>query len=121
MPRVTGTSAAREAIAGLRAARGPVMFVQSGGCCGGTSIMCFPAGEFRTGDRDVLLGEVEGSPVYIDPGLDKAWGHPQFLLDVGPGTPEGFSLAAGDGLRFVAHTHLADPHVQLLEKDRNRP
>jgi uncharacterized protein len=99
--RVAVTPAARQAIMALRAARGPVMFVQSGGCCGGTATMCFTAGEFLTGDRDILLGEVEGCPVYIDHRLDEAWGHPRFLLDARPGSPEGFSLAAGDGLHFV--------------------
>src|SRR4051794_36482576 len=35
---------------------GPLMFHQSGGCCDGSSPMCYPAGEFITGDSDVLLG-----------------------------------------------------------------
>jgi uncharacterized protein (DUF779 family) len=28
--------------------------------------MCFPAGEFLIGDIDVLLGEIDGCPFYID-------------------------------------------------------
>ena len=44
LARITATPAAREAIRLLRAAGGgPVMFVQSGGCCAGSTPMCFPA------------------------------------------------------------------------------
>jgi uncharacterized protein (DUF779 family) len=43
--RVIATEAARQAVYRLRAARGPLMFVQSAGCCGGSAPMCFPAEE----------------------------------------------------------------------------
>jgi len=100
--RITATLSAREAITRLRAARGgPVMFVQSGGCCAGSTPMCFPMGEFLIGDVDVLLGDIDGCPFYIDKRLDEAWHQDQFLLDVAAGEPEGFSLPAGDNLHFV--------------------
>ena len=100
--RITATPAAREAITRLRAARGgPVMFVQSGGCCAGSTPMCFPIGEFLIGDVDVLLGDIDGCPFYIDNRLDQAWHHDVFLLDVADGEPEDFSLAAGDKQHFV--------------------
>jgi uncharacterized protein (DUF779 family) len=100
--RITATSAAREAVTALHAARGgPVMFVQSGGCCAGSTPMCYPMGEFLLGDVDVLLGDIDGSPFYIDRRLDEAWHQDVFLLDVAEGEAEGFSLPAGDNLRFV--------------------
>jgi len=100
--RIMATPAAREAISRLRAARGgPVMFVQSGGCCAGSTPMCFPEGEFLIGDIDILLGDIDGCPFYIDKRLDEAWHQDQFLLDVDVGEPEDFSLAAGDNLHFV--------------------
>jgi len=100
--RITATPAAREAIIRLSARRGgPVMFVQSGGCCAGSTPMCFPAGEFLVGDIDVLLGDIDGSPFYIDERLDQAWNQGQFVLDVATGEPGGFSLPAGDNLHFV--------------------
>ncbi|HEX7104511.1 MAG TPA: DUF779 domain-containing protein [Acidothermaceae bacterium] len=103
--RIDATPAAREAIAKLRAARGgAVMFVQSAGCCAGSVPMCYPDGEFLVGDVDELLGEIDSCPFYIDKKLDAAWGQPQFTLDVEPGQPEGFSLAAGEHLRFVTRT-----------------
>ena len=103
--RIDATPAAREAIANLRAAKGgALMFVQSAGCCAGSVPMCYPDGEFLVGDVDELLGAIDGCPFYIDKKLDAAWGNPQFTLDVEPGEPEGFSLAAGEHLRFVTRS-----------------
>ena len=100
--RITATPAAREAIARLCADRGgPVMFVQSGGCCAGSTPMCFPLGEFILGDVDVLLGDIDGCPFYIDKRLDEAWHQDVFLLDVADGGPEDFSLPAGEDQHFV--------------------
>ena len=95
LPRITATPAAVEAISRLLADRGgPVMFVQSGGCCAGSTPMCFPFGEFLVGDSDVLLGE-------IDAALDRAWHQDRFVLDIAAGPAEGFSLPAGDNLHFI--------------------
>ncbi|MCD9874797.1 DUF779 domain-containing protein [Streptomyces guryensis] len=100
--RVTATRAARRAIAALCAAQGgPVMFVQSGGCCDGSDPMCFPGGEFVLGDGDMLVGVVDGCTFHMDAEQYEALGRPFYLLDVEEGTPGGFSLAAGDGLHFV--------------------
>ena len=70
---VTATASALEAIARLQAARGPVAFFQSGGCCDGSSPMCFPEGELLLGPNDLLLGEVGGSPYYIDAEQYERW------------------------------------------------
>ena len=110
--RISVTPAASQAITGLLADRGaPVMFVQSGGCCAGSTPMCFPAGEFLVGDNDVLLGEIEGCPFYIDAGLDRAWHQDRFILDVATGPAEGFSLPAGDNLHFIILSPVCEtPH-----------
>ena len=103
--RISATPAAREAIKRLCAARGgPVMFVQSAGCCAGSVPMCFPAGEFITGAHDLLLGEVEGCPFFIGSALDAAWNNPDLVLDVTGGEPEGFSLGPGGGQRFITRS-----------------
>ncbi len=100
--RVTATPAARQAIAGLRTRGGPLMFVQSAGCRGGSAPLCFRRGGFLLGAADVLLGEVEGCPFYLDRQLDSAWGRPGLVLDVEPGFADGSSLPAGAGKHFVA-------------------
>jgi uncharacterized protein (DUF779 family) len=100
--RVSATPVARGAILRLRdTLGGPVMFVQSGGCCEGSTPLCLRDGELRVGVHDLLLGRIEGCPFYIDERLDAAWGAPTFVLDVAPGRPEGLSLAAGDDAHFV--------------------
>jgi len=100
--RISATPAARKAVNRLCAARGgPVMFVQSAGCCAGSVPMCFPVGEFITGAQDLLLGEIEGCPFYIGAALNVAWHHPDLVLDVADGEPEGFSLGPGRGRRFI--------------------
>jgi len=100
--RISATPAAREAIWRLRAARGgALMFVQSAGCCAGSVPMCFPAGEYIVGDGDLLLGEIEGCPFYINARICQSWDHPQLVLDIAPGNPEGFSLGPGGGQHFV--------------------
>ena len=61
----------------------------------------FPWGEFIISDIDVLLGDIDGCPFYIDKRLDEAWNQDEFLLDVAEGEPEDFSLAAGANQHFV--------------------
>ncbi len=112
--RISATPAAREAVIRLRAARGhPLMFVQSGGCCAGSTPMCFPAGEFIVGSVDLLLGEIEGCPFYIDFRLYEAWNKAHLILDVAPGEPEGFSLGPGGGTHFVVRSEACSRPDQL--------
>ena len=116
--RVTATPAARQAIARLRAARGGdvLMFIRFGGCCAGSTPMCCPAGEFVLGDSDLLLGVIDDCPFYIDRKLDAAWHQDEFVLDVDAGEAEGFSLPAGDDLRFVTRSssaHQCDTSEQI--------
>jgi len=80
------------------------MFIQSGGCCAGSTPMCYADGEFLIGDIDVRLGDIDGCPFYIDRRLDEAWHQQQFILDVAAGDPEDFSLPAGDNLHFVTRS-----------------
>lgn len=100
-PRVLITDAAAELLDRLRRRHGPVMFHQSGGCCDGSAPMCYPEGEFLVGDRDVLLGEVDGTPVWISGPQFETWKHTQVTIDVVPGRGGGFSLEAPEGLRFL--------------------
>jgi uncharacterized protein len=93
----------------LRAEHGPLLFHQSGGCCDGSSPMCYPAGDFKVGSRDVHLGDVDGVPVYIGGHQFPAWSHTQLLIDVVPGRGSGFSLEAPLGVRFLTRSRVFDP------------
>ena len=104
--RVEATQAARELIKEIEADHGPVMFHQSGGCCDGSSPMCYPQGEFIVGDRDVLLGMIDDAPVYISGTQFEAWRHTQLILDVVPGRGGMFSLDNGRERRFLTRSRL---------------
>ena len=101
-PRVLITEAAAELLATLRDRHGPLMFHQSGGCCDGSSPMCYPDGEFVVGDRDVLLGMVENTPVWISGPQFDTWKHTQLIIDAVPGRGGGFSMEAPEGMRFLS-------------------
>ena len=104
--RVEATDAALELIASLEQRHGPLMFHQSGGCCDGSSPMCFPLGEFRIGAADVLLGQVGGAPFHMSAAQFEYWQHTHLTLDVVPGRGAGFSLEAPDGVRFLIRSRL---------------
>ena len=93
----------------LEAQHGPLLFHQSGGCCDGSAPMCFPRGEFRIGSRDVLLGEIGGTPFYMGAEQFELWSHTQLLIDVVPGCGSGFSLEAPLGVRFLTRSRLFEP------------
>jgi uncharacterized protein len=103
-PRVGATPAALAFIAELTGQHGPILFHQSGGCCDGSSPMCYPQGDFLIGDRDVKLGEVGGAPVYIGAAQFDAWRHTQLILDVVSGRGGMFSLDNGSERRFLTRS-----------------
>ena len=98
--RVTATPKALELIDELRAEYGPVMFHQSGGCCDGSSPMCYPVGDFLTSDADVHLGQVGGADFFISRSQFEVWKHTHIMLDVVPGRGGMFSLENGREKRF---------------------
>ncbi len=109
--RVAVTEAAAALLRELRAEHGPLMFHQSGGCCDGSSPMCYPAGEFRTGASDVRLGDLdvgapEPVPVWMSRAQYELWSHTHLTIDVVPGRGAGFSLEAPTGNRFLIRSRL---------------
>ena len=103
-PAVAAAPAALEVIDRLQGVHGPLAFFQSGGCCDGTSPLCFKDGELPPGPHDRRLGEIGGAPFYIDSDQYERWGTPRFLIDVAPGAAEGFSLEGLDGVHFSSRT-----------------
>jgi uncharacterized protein len=107
--RVTATAAALELIQALRHQYGPILFHQSGGCCDGSSPMCYPADEFLIGDEDVKLGAIGGTDCYISRPQFGYWKHTQLIIDVVPGRGGMFSLENGRDLRFLTRSRLFTP------------
>lgn len=114
--RVSATPEALELIARLTERNGALIFHQSGGCCDGSSPMCFPAGEFRIGGQDVQLGEIGGAPFYMSRSQFEYWQHTHLIIDVVPGRGSGFSLEAPEGVRFLTRSRVfTDEEIASLE------
>lgn len=116
-PRILATAEAETLIRHLADRHGPLMFHQSGGCCDGSAPMCFPLGEFRVGQSDVLLGHVaDAIPVWIGAAQFDYWQHTQITIDVVPGRGAGMSLEAPEGLRFIVRSRVfSDEEAAALQ------
>jgi len=129
--RVDVSAEAADMIRRLRAEHGPVMFHQSGGCCDGSSPMCYPKGDFLTGDADAFLGTIDvrapdddGDPadddlveVWMSASQFAYWRHTHLTIDIVPGRGAGFSLEGPTGFRFLIRSRLFtdDEYAELGE------
>ncbi|HEY0785424.1 MAG TPA: DUF779 domain-containing protein [Acidobacteriaceae bacterium] len=104
--QVIRTPAAADLMHRLTAKHGPLMFHQSGGCCDGSSPMCYPLGEFLVGDQDVLLASLGDTPFYMSRSQFEYWKHTQLILDVVPGRGGMFSLEGPEGVRFLIRSRV---------------
>ncbi len=104
--RVAITEAAADMVRRLERTHGALLFHQSGGCCDGSSPMCYPRGEFRVGPQDVKLGEIANVPFYMSASQFDYWKHTQLTIDVVPGRGGGFSLEAPEGVRFLTRSRV---------------
>jgi uncharacterized protein len=101
---VSATEAALAELARLRERHGPLMLFQSGGCCDGSSPLCLRRGELLVGPNDLLLGELDGTPFYVDAEQYERWNRPAFRLDLVEGGSDTFSLEGPGGVHFVSRT-----------------
>ncbi len=120
IPRVKVTDEAKKVIAELRSKHGELMFHQSGGCCDGSSPMCYEAGEFIVGRADVWLGQIDGCDFYIAKDQFETWQHTELTIDVVPGRGASFSLEIPMGVRFVTKSKMfcLKGDEQLIETRR---
>ena len=116
--RVVVTPEAEAMLHRLEEMHGPLVFHQSGGCCDGSSPMCFPRGEFKIGQRDVYLGTIAETPFYIGGEQFEYWKHTQLIIDIVPGRGSGFSVEAPEGVRFLTRSRLfTDAEALALEAE----
>lgn len=110
--RIGVSDQAAELLRKLTKQHGPLMFHQSGGCCDGSSPMCFPDGDFLISeDGDVHLGDLDvgvdrGIPVYMSTSQYQYWKHTHITIDVVKGRGAGFSVEAPEGVRFLIRSRL---------------
>jgi uncharacterized protein (DUF779 family) len=116
LARVAATAETVELLTKLWEQHGPLMFHQSGGCCDGSSPMCYPDGDFITSDNDILLGvlgignETDPRPInfWMSREQFEYWSHTFLTVDVVPGRGSGFSLEGPEGQRFLIRSRLME-------------
>jgi len=117
--RVSVTAQARQVIDQLRTQHGQLLFHQSGGCCDGSSPMCFSVADFKPGSRDILLGKIHGCPFYMDADQFEYWQNSHLTIDVTDGRGSSFSLEIPLGVRFIVISRLFSdaelPKLQPIE------
>ena len=105
--KVTATSSAKKLLNDLKKAHGSdLLFHQSGGCCDGSAPMCFPAKEYQVGSSDIKLGEIDGTPFYMNEDQYETWKHTDRTIDAVDGMGGMFSLDNGTGRRFLTKSEI---------------
>jgi uncharacterized protein (DUF779 family) len=114
--RVLITKEAEEMIKKLEVIHGPLLFHQSGGCCDGSSPMCYPRNDFKIGTYDVFLGNIADTPFYISGSQFEYWKHTKLTIDIVKGRGSGFSVESTEGVRFLTRSDLfTDEEYRELE------
>ena len=116
MDKVSATPEALALLAEIVEDHGPVMFHQSGGCCDGSSPMCYAQGDLLIGDQDVQLGTIGGMPFYISASQFEVWRHTDLIIDVVKGRGGMFSLDNGRERRFLTRSTVCLPGVAVVER-----
>ena len=125
--RVELSESANELLRKLTSIHGPLMFHQSGGCCDGSSPMCYLAGEFKTGAADVMLEELVvpgiAAPIkfWMSASQFEYWKHTHLTVDVVVGRGGGFSLESPEGKRFLIRSRLFTDEEWAILKNASVP
>ncbi|MBC7795426.1 MAG: DUF779 domain-containing protein [Pyrinomonadaceae bacterium] len=112
LERIAITDEAAQLVRKLQAENGALIFHQSGGCCDGSSPMCYPKGEFRIGGSDVQLGTIENCDFFMSESQFEFWKHTHLTVDVVKGRGSGFSLEAPEGVRFLIRSRILTPEEE---------
>ncbi len=99
--KIIASNEALALIALLREKYGPIVFIQSAGCCDGTAPMCFLEGDFYLGSRDKLIGHIGDVPYYMHESMMPMWEGMQLVLGVSEGRGASFSLETREDKGFT--------------------
>jgi hypothetical protein len=114
--RVTISPEAAEVVMALKNKFGPLMFHQSGGCCDGSQPMCFERGDFKVGNSDVCIGNIEDCDFWMSKDQFEYWQHTQLHIHISKGRGSSFSLEIPMGLRFLTQSRMfTEEELQDLE------
>lgn len=107
--RVSATPSAIKLIDELTAQYGPIIFLQSGGCCEGSGPLSMPANEFHASASDVILGTLgsqQNAIFYMGDSHFTFAENMHTILDAVPGSSGSFSLDCGTGMAFITRGRL---------------
>jgi uncharacterized protein (DUF779 family) len=110
--RIAITKEASQLVDEIKSVHGDLMFHQSGGCCDGSSPMCFAKGDFKVGASDVWLGNIHGCDFFMSADQFEYWKHTHLTLDVCNGRGASFSLEIPYGKRFLIKSRLFSEEEQ---------
>lgn len=114
--RVTISEEASNVVRTLREKFGELMFHQSGGCCDGSQPMCFEKGDFKVGNSDVCIGNIDGCAFWMSKDQFEYWKFTQLHIHVTQGRGSSFSLEIPMGVRFITQSRLfTDEELTDLE------
>lgn len=110
MEKISATREAIDVIALLKNENGELVFNISGGCCDGTSAMCYKKGDFIVPLRNIKLGEIDGCEVFIDHEQNKYFSSSNIIIDVKKESAFGnsFSLEIDLGYLFIVNSVFVD-------------
>jgi uncharacterized protein (DUF779 family) len=104
--RIVATDSAVALLVTLREKFGPLLFFLPGGGNDGSALWCYEFGEFYAGSTEVYLGNLMGTPLYVEQGQFEYWKQVQLIIDAVNGTGATDSLDSGTGQRFLTRTRL---------------
>ena len=118
--RLAVTPAAAEIIEKLKKENGELIFNQSGGCCDGTSPMCYAKSDFYVPSRNIKLGEICGVEFFIDKDQFEYFKHSHLTVDVkkeNGAFGNSFSLEIDLGYQFLTKSRIfTDEEYNNLEE-----
>ncbi|MFJ7679713.1 DUF779 domain-containing protein [Peribacillus sp. NPDC097206] len=115
--RVIATNEALTLIDSIKKIHGSIMFYQSGGCCDGSSPMCYREGDFQLGDADIHLGAIGDVPFYMHKSQYDYWKHTQLIIDATEGRGPDFSLDSVEDQHFITRSRVfSEEEYQEVKK-----
>ncbi|MEC1778089.1 DUF779 domain-containing protein [Schinkia azotoformans] len=104
--RVIATDEALKLIESIRKKHGQILLYQSGGCCDGSSPMCYSKNDFFLGGSDIYLGSLGNIPFYMHRSQYEYWKHTQLIIDAIPGRGATFSLDSVEDRHFITQSRV---------------
>jgi uncharacterized protein len=105
------TPEALELIEHLVELHGPIAFRQAEDFGDAAPAICLTRAELLPTDEEMKLGEIGGSPFYVDAERYEHSGRPSLVVDVAPGAVGRFTLAGLDEVHFATRVATTEPAV----------